>query len=189
MNAANKITLFRLLLLPLMWVSALLDHIYLLIILIIFNAIGDIADGYVARKFKQETALGAKFDGYVDMAIYFSIFIWSIFFFPKIFMDHLTLTLILVGIGIAPLTISLIKFKRITAFHLLSSKVLAALIVGVFILALLLSQAIKPILIILIIAIIYNSLERCLILIINKKKTEKLSSIWDIIKKIKWSLY
>ena len=182
MNFANKITLFRLLLLPLMWVSALLGHTYLLIMLIMINAFGDIADGYVARKFKQETIFGAKFDGYVDMLVYSSILAWSILFYQEKFSQNLIIALMI--IIIVPLITSLIKFKKIIVFHLISSKVLAMVIIISFILVLLIPHWFGLCVILIMIATVYNSIERCLIIIFNKKKVpEKIKSMFVLLEK------
>ena len=170
LSLADKITIARILLLPFMWAFAILNYVNALIILLIINRIGDIADGYIARKLKQESEFGGKLDALSDMAVYMSIVLWSFLIFPDIYLKNLDAAALLLFFIILPAIISLIRFNEIMFMHLISSKILAGLIVASF-LALIWQQQdiLPPFLLLLIATIIFNSIERVIILLSKRK--------------------
>ena len=170
LSLADKITIARALLLPFMWAFAILNYVNALIILLIINRIGDIADGYIARKLKQESEFGGKLDALSDMAVYMSIVLWSFLIFPDIYLKNLDAAALLLFFIILPAIISLIRFNEIMFMHLISSKILAGLIVASF-LALIWQQQdiLPPFLLLLIATIIFNSIERIIILLSKRK--------------------
>ena len=170
LSLADKITIARALLLPFMWAFAILNYVNALIILLIINRIGDIADGYIARKLKQESEFGGKLDALSDMAVYMSIVLWSFLIFPDIYLKNLDAAALLLFFIILPAIISLIRFNEIMFMHLISSKILAGLIVASF-LALIWQQQdiLPPFLLLLIATIIFNSIERVIILLSKRK--------------------
>lgn len=169
-SLADKITIARTLLLPLMWAFAILNYVNALIILLIIDRIGDIADGYIARRLKQESKFGAKLDAISDIAVYMSIFLWSFLIFPDIYLKNFEAAALLLFFIILPAIISLIRFNKVILFHLISSKILAGLIVASF-LALIWQQydILLPFLLFLSVTIIFNSIERIIILLSKRK--------------------
>jgi CDP-diacylglycerol---glycerol-3-phosphate 3-phosphatidyltransferase len=82
MNLPNKITLTRLLLIPvfilLFYFLNIPQKKYVLLLLFAFMALTDFADGYVARKTKQVTRLGALLDPIADKLISLTIIIFYV---------------------------------------------------------------------------------------------------------------
>src|SRR3989338_8370376 len=132
LSLADKITIGRILLLPFMWAFAILNYVNALIILLIIDRIGDIVDGYIARRLKQESKFGGKLDALSDMAVYMSIVLWSFLIFPDIYLKNFGAAALLLFFIILPAIISLIRFNEVILFHLISSKILAGLIVASF---------------------------------------------------------
>lgn len=166
---ANKITIARIFFLPFMWVFAMYRYLTVLAILLIIVEIGDILDGYVARKLKQESKFGAKLDALSDSLVYISIFVWSFLIFPDIYIKNLPIVMILLIFTILPIIISIIKFKKIISFHLISSKLLASTIILSFLTLILFNNLLYYILPILSFMIIINSVERVIILLYKRK--------------------
>lgn len=166
---ADKITIARIFLLPFMWVFAMYRYLTVLAILLIIVEIGDILDGYVARKLKQESKFGAKLDALSDSLVYISIFVWSFLIFPDIYIKNLPIVMILLIFTILPIIISIIKFKKIISFHLISSKLLASTIIISFLTLILFNNLLYYILPILSFMIIINSIERVIILLYKRK--------------------
>lgn len=166
---ANKITIARIFFLPFMWVFAMYRYLTVLAILLIIVEIGDILDGYVARKLKQESKFGAKLDALSDSLVYISIFVWSFLIFPDIYIKNLPIVMILLIFTILPIIISIIKFKKIIFFHLISSKLLASTIIISFLTLILFNNLLYYILPILSFMIIINSIERVIILLYKRK--------------------
>ena len=169
-SLADKITIARMLLFPFMWAFAILNYANALIILLITDRIGDIADGYIARRLKQESKFGGKLDALSDMAVYMSIVLWSFLIFPDIYLKNLDAAALLLFFIILPAIISLIRFNEVILFHLISSKILGGLIAASF-LALIWQQhgILPPFLLLLSAIIIFNSIERIIILLSKRK--------------------
>ncbi len=66
MNIPNCITLFRILLIPLIVILLLEDKINLAFLAFVVAGISDALDGFIARTFKQKTQLGAFIDPIAD---------------------------------------------------------------------------------------------------------------------------
>ena len=169
-SLADKITIARMLLLPFMWAFAILNYANALIILLITDRIGDIADGYIARRLKQESEFGGKLDALSDIAVYMSILLWSFLIFPDIYLKNFGAAALLLFFIILPAIISLIRFNEVILFHLISSKILGGLIAASF-LALIWQQhgILPPFLLLLSAIIIFNSIERIIILLSKRK--------------------
>lgn len=70
MNLANKITLSRIILGPLFLVSFLSHREYLSVVFLSLNLIGDLLDGYLARKQNKVTKFGEILDPAVDLLFF-----------------------------------------------------------------------------------------------------------------------
>ncbi len=180
MNLANKITLLRACLLPLIWLFWVLNETYVLLFLLLVNIVGDILDGYVARKLKQETSFGAKFDGFVDGAYYLSVLIWSLYL-----LSGFKLGLILITLATFPSLIALIRFKKMIVIHLWSSKLTAAILFLSFVMGNLIPTIIEEVFLVSLMVIIINTLERSLILLLRKEIPDNLPTIFHLYQKDK----
>ena len=74
-NVANKITIVRLLLVPLFISFVLYAKWEMALLVFILAAISDGLDGYIARRFKQRTELGTVLDPIADKILILSAFI------------------------------------------------------------------------------------------------------------------
>jgi len=75
MNTANKLTVFRIVLIP-FFVILLIYH-YIAIALLVFGlaSVTDAADGFIARRWKQKTRLGTFLDPMADKALLSTSFV------------------------------------------------------------------------------------------------------------------
>ena len=179
---SDKITIARISLLPFMWIFAVYKYLNVLAILLIIVEIGDILDGYVARKLKQESKFGGKLDALSDSLVYISIFVWSFLIFPDIYIKNLPIVTILLIFIILPIIISIIKFKKIIFFHLISSKLLASTIIASFLALILFNNLLHYILPILSFMVVINSVERVIILLYKKVIYENIKSVFSLYK-------
>jgi len=65
-TTANKITLFRVVLIPVFLILAYTDHLYWALAVYIIACVSDFADGYIARKYKQVSDFGKFMDPLAD---------------------------------------------------------------------------------------------------------------------------
>jgi len=77
MNLPTKITLSRIILGPLFLISYLNDRTYVSLFFIFINLVGDVLDGFLARKRKEITKFGEFIDPAIDFI--FFLFIWLSF--------------------------------------------------------------------------------------------------------------
>lgn len=75
MNWANRVTVFRIILVPIFIMAVLYHKLYFAFAVFIIAAITDGLDGYIARTFNQKTQLGAMLDPIADKMIIGSAFI------------------------------------------------------------------------------------------------------------------
>ncbi len=76
-NPANLLTVSRLLALPLVWVGMVLytpQSLVMALIITIIAELTDVADGYVARRFKLKSDLGGLLDPLADSVFHLGIF-------------------------------------------------------------------------------------------------------------------
>ncbi len=73
-NFANQVTLFRLLVIPVILIAILYGHHALALALFLVAGITDAIDGLVARKLNQKTVLGAYLDPIADKLLLSSLF-------------------------------------------------------------------------------------------------------------------
>jgi len=75
MTLANKITLFRILLIPAIVIFLIEDRLTLATALLVFSILTDLLDGLAARWLKEQTRLGAFLDPLADKLLLISIFL------------------------------------------------------------------------------------------------------------------
>lgn len=75
MNWANRLTIFRIILIPAFVTTVLYHRLDAALIIFIVATVTDALDGYIARTFKQKTQLGAIMDPIADKLLIVSAFI------------------------------------------------------------------------------------------------------------------
>lgn len=131
-NVPNVLSFYRILALPFIFYTIYSSQKSLFITLISVNLISDILDGYIARKFKLETEIGARLDSLADIGTYLGAFAGMIILENKFVSEHSVSFTGIISLYISVQIIALIRFKRTTSFHLFSSKILGY-IQGIFI--------------------------------------------------------
>ena len=118
----NVLTSLRLLLLPLMWVAAL-EHAPLAVgVGLALSFWLDFADGFAARRLRQATAFGSKFDSIVDSMIGPSALCWLLLLEPAAIREHWLLAASWVAVTYTSLAVGLVKFRRLANLHLQSAR-------------------------------------------------------------------
>lgn len=73
MNLPNKITIFRIILIPFVVITLYYEYTVLSTILFIIASLSDALDGYIARKYKLITDLGKILDPVADKLLVYSV--------------------------------------------------------------------------------------------------------------------
>jgi phosphatidylglycerophosphate synthase len=113
----------RVLLIPVIWVAALLGNGRLVGVGLLVAGATDFFDGYLARRRGQESAAGARLDSLADNLLLISAMAWIEVLHPEILNDNTVLVLATFGLYLASLSVGLIKFHQLGNLHLYSSKV------------------------------------------------------------------
>lgn len=119
----NFISFYRLVAFPYILWLAISGSERLFAILLIVNLITDVLDGFIARTFKCETELGARLDSLADIGTYILAIIGIFVFKYNDIEPHIILFSTFISLFFITDIIALIKFRRLSSFHLYSWKI------------------------------------------------------------------
>jgi phosphatidylglycerophosphate synthase len=90
--------------------------------LVLLIGITDVADGYIARKYKWVTRLGAKLDSLGDL-VFFTIVLLIVFFrYEQIIIDNYTWFLTTLALKLTTAVLSKIKYCEFVFIHTVANK-------------------------------------------------------------------
>ena len=118
----NIITLYRLVVDPVILWFIIADKEILFSVFLIINLLSDALDGFLARKLKQETEIGAKLDGFADNFTYVLAFIGIFVFKMDDIRPHLISFTVMITMLVSTVIVSLIKFRKFPSYHLYTTK-------------------------------------------------------------------
>jgi cardiolipin synthase len=119
----NLITIYRLLVFPLILYFAIAGKESLFAIFLVINLVTDAIDGFIARRFKMETEIGAKLDSFADNLTYLLVFVGIFVFKLEEFMPHKISFIIFIGMLLLTVVFSLIKFGKFPSLHMYITKI------------------------------------------------------------------
>ena len=119
----NVLSMYRLLAFPILLWLIFTDQEMSFAWLLCFNLITDILDGFIARRFNQETDIGAKLDSLADIGTYISAFAGLFVFKWMEIEPHKGLLLSFLILYVLFHLVALVKFKTFPSFHLYSFKI------------------------------------------------------------------
>jgi cardiolipin synthase len=123
MTIPNFLSLYRLLMFPVLLVIAFQGAERLFAILLCVNLITDILDGFIARRFNLQTKFGAKLDSLADIGTYIlAVFGLCWYKWPE-FQPHAYMLYMFLGIYLLSHLVSQIRFRTFPAMHLISIKI------------------------------------------------------------------
>lgn len=135
-NTANLLSFYRLAASPVVAWAALSGQRNLFAVLMLISLATDAVDGFLARRWKQETRFGARLDALADSLTLGAGLVGVWVFERTPFIEAPGWLMMFLGMLALATVISLVKFQRLPAFHLYSFKVadvgLTAFFVAVF---------------------------------------------------------
>lgn len=124
----NLLSALRLVLVPVLVALAWAGKGSAFLVLFGFSALTDFADGYLARRLRQQTAAGARLDSRADLATYACLVPCTLRLWPELFgQEILSITLAVAG-SLVPTAVGLVRYRHVPAFHTWGGKMSAALI-------------------------------------------------------------
>jgi cardiolipin synthase (CMP-forming) len=139
----NLLGFYRILMFPVILAFAFTGRESLFAVFLVINLLTDVADGFIARKYKLESEFGARLDSMADNLTYVLAFAGIYVFKLDDFLPHITSFLIFMSFLVLTIIVSLIKFGRFPSFHLYMTKI-SGYIQGAFFICLFTYGFIKP---------------------------------------------
>ncbi|MCW8827172.1 MAG: CDP-alcohol phosphatidyltransferase family protein [Gammaproteobacteria bacterium] len=125
----NQLSLFRLIAAPFLLYLAWIGEANIFLILLAISLVSDALDGFLARRWHQESELGTKLDSWGDLANYFLVPICAWWLWPEIIRREFLIFWLVVANFSVPLLVGLVKFHQIPSYHTWSAKFAAVLMV------------------------------------------------------------
>jgi len=171
----NRISILRIVLsVGLLFV---IDYKVVFAAMVLLIGISDVADGYIARRYKLATPKGARLDSIADLVFFAVVFFVVLFKYWWILTNNLPVLLIILGIKILTNVISKKKFGQYAFLHTIANKAICV-VVFLFVLTLPFEFNGTAITWVFILAII-PAIEELGIILHNKKYDPNQKSIFD----------
>lgn len=125
------ITLYRIITAPLLLALIIFKQPEVFKWLLACSFLTDAIDGYLARRFKVTSLLGAKLDSIGDDLTVFAGLIGIVVFKPEFLRKEIGLIIFLLALFLLQVIFALVRYGKITTFHTYAAK-LAAILQGSF---------------------------------------------------------
>jgi CDP-diacylglycerol--glycerol-3-phosphate 3-phosphatidyltransferase len=168
----------RLVLIPAIWIAALLGNGRLVGVGLVVAGASDFFDGYLARRLREESAAGARLDSLADNLLLISAAAWIELLHPEILSQNTVLVVATMAIYLASLSIGLIKFHQLGNLHLYSSKVAGGALYSFAVLTLISGVYEPPLLWLAAAAFVASSTETLLAQVLLSAVDENMGSIF-----------
>lgn len=131
----NGITLYRLVVFPLLILLIISKRLDLYKWLLLVSFLTDAIDGFLARRYKVVSVLGAKLDSIADDLTILSVIIAAIVYKPDFIRKEISLIIVLLGLFVFQTIYALVRYGKLSSFHTYAAK-FAAILQGSFLLLL-----------------------------------------------------
>jgi CDP-diacylglycerol--glycerol-3-phosphate 3-phosphatidyltransferase len=129
-NLPNAFTATRLALVPVLLLLAAADLPQAFVAVLAIAFATDAIDGWLARRFRLESPLGAKLDSRADMALWLMLPVATWLLRPEFVRNELPAIAVLLASLALPLAAGLAKFGRIPSYHTWLAKGTAIVLAG-----------------------------------------------------------
>jgi CDP-diacylglycerol--glycerol-3-phosphate 3-phosphatidyltransferase len=151
--------------------------------LIIINLVTDALDGFIARHWKMETAIGTKLDSIGDLMTEFLVLFGLVLLEQPFVRSHILSIGLLFGFSLAPQVFSLLRFRRLVSLHLYLSK-LTNILLAVFFTAYFLVAYIPALFYTMIVVGILGGIEELAVVCFLKEHRENVRGLYWVLKEM-----
>ena len=123
----NGITLYRLVTAPVLIFLAIYGQLQIFRWLLAVSFFTDAIDGYLARRYKVVSVMGAKLDSISDDFTVLAGIVGLLAFRSAFIQQEIILIVLLLGLFLLQLSLALFKFRKMTSFHTYGAKIAAVL--------------------------------------------------------------
>ena len=143
-----------------------LKNLLLFILSYLLIGITDVLDGFIARKYKLESDLGAKLDSTADLVFYTILTIYFVTEHQELLLRFLLLIFIIIAIRSANIFIGIRKYRKLIMIHTVANKISGVLI---YLLPIILIYGLHRFIPGILILVSLSSLEESIILLTSSK--------------------
>jgi len=118
----DRLTRFRLGIVPLLWILALLGVTTWLGVGLAVAAFTDVVDGPIARHYHRTTSRGSRLDSIADHTLTASTGLWLVWLRPEFVAEQLPLLSAWAALGLTALLVGWLRFRKVGDLHLYSAK-------------------------------------------------------------------
>ncbi len=127
-RVADAMTCVRIILVPVIWVFALLGDGRVVGAGLIAAGVTDFLDGFVARRFGTASPAGARLDLTADTLVLLSALAWIGMLHPEVVLDNAVLIAVGLFIYVVAVGVGVEKFRKLPNLHLYSSRLAGGLL-------------------------------------------------------------
>ncbi len=127
LNIPNSLSGFRLILAPFLLYLAWIGRPNLFLALLVVSLLSDSMDGFLARRLKEESELGAKLDTFGDFTNYMIVPLCAWWLWPEIVKREAYFFITVIVAYLVSKIIGLIKFNKLPSYHTWGAKIAAVL--------------------------------------------------------------
>jgi phosphatidylglycerophosphate synthase len=131
MRVVNFISFFRIIAFPIFMVLLVINRIDIFKWLLLVSFLTDAMDGYLARKFRVTSILGARLDSISDDLTVLAAFLGLIVVHPQFLLEQWLVIVILLILFLVQAAYAFIRYQKMTSFHTYIAKA-AAVLQGIF---------------------------------------------------------
>jgi len=183
-NVPNALSVYRLAAAPAILYGLFSAHRLLFAWLIIINLATDALDGFIARHWKLETSLGAKLDSLGDLMTDFLALLGLLVLEHPFMRNHILAIGLLFGFYMASQVLSVLRFRRLVALHLFSSK-LTNILLAVFFTTYFLVAYVPVLFYAVIVVGILDGIEDIVVLCLLKEHRQNVRGLYWVLKERK----
>jgi len=121
LNVPNLISLYRLLVFPVILFMALTNRENWFVVLLCISLVSDVLDGSIARYFKLQTNFGAALDNLADICTYAMAILGLYIFKWTEIESHAWFLYLFLGVFVLSYFVSFVRFGKIPGLHLYSA--------------------------------------------------------------------
>lgn len=130
LSIPNLLSILRLLMAPLMLFAAWMGRGDFFIGIFVTALFTDWLDGFLARRMKMTSELGARLDSWGDLMVYLCMPLAIWWLWPEIIRQEAAWIITAICSFSLPVFVGFVKFRRLTSYHTRGAKLSAALLSG-----------------------------------------------------------
>ena len=147
----------------------------LLFVIVLLCGLTDVLDGYIARKYKVESKVGAKLDSLGDYTFFLMLVLYFFIWRLNLIKDNSIFIVLVIMVRLSSLVVCWIKNKKVYSLHTIANKITGLLLYVGILVEILVER--KDILVFLLVISLISAIEELMIMITIKQPDSNIKII------------